>query len=202
MMKMEKVEYEELSRRHAELEGSRHLAQTKLSNLRRVDPAIPDFDARKTELEKELSVVFQEQNTIRVKLEQAKPLLDIQTSHEKAKAIPKILISISLDQQPKELDDDLGYEHCYQPCNHTAKLSIYDLIPDSQPAAWNALVDQLADFNGHIHCPKCIAEKNGLRAKLMEKINALRAKMPEATIADQEPHKTVSTARFNVHIKK
>jgi hypothetical protein len=202
MIKMEQVEYEELSRRDAELEGSRHLTQTKLANLRKVDPAIPDFDARKRELEKDLNSVLQERNMIRAKLEEAKPLLDKQASCAKAKTIPKILLSVSLDQQPKDLDDELGYDHRFQPCNHAAKLSIYDLIPDSQPAAWNALIDQLAVFDGMIKCPKCISEKNSLRAKLMAQINELRKKMPEATIADQEPRKTISTARFNVHIKK
>ena len=199
---MEKAEYEQLMHRDGELETSRHLIQTKLANLKTSDPAILDYDATKKKLHGELNTVIQERGVIRAKLEQAKPLLDIQASHDIANAIPKILISVSLDQQPKELSDDLGYDHTFQLCNHTAKLDIYDLIPDSDPAAWNALVRELADFNGIIRCPKCITEKNGLKAQLMEKINALRARMPEAIIDDQDSRKAVSTARYNVHIKK
>jgi len=199
---MERTEYEKLCARDGKLEADRHLIQLRLANLKTSDPAILDYDATKKKLQNELNTVIQERGVIRVKLEQAKPLLDIQASHDMANAIPKILISVSLDQQPKDLDDELGYEHRFQPCNHTAKLDIYDLIPDSDPAAWNALVRNLADFNGIIRCPKCITEKNSLKAQLMEKINALRSKMPEATIADQDPRKTVSTARYNVHIKK
>jgi hypothetical protein len=170
--------------------------------LKTSDPAILDYDATKKKLQNELNVLFEERGIIRAKLEQAKPLLDIQASHDKAHSIPKILISVSLDQEAKELDDELCYSHHFQPCNHTVKQSIFNLIPDSQPASWNALVDQLADFDGHVNCPKCITEKNGLRAKLKEQIAALRARMPEAEIADQEPRKKVSTARFNVHVKK
>lgn len=199
---MEKEEYEAGCHRDGLLAVSRSTIQRKLANLNKNDPAILDYDATKTRLQNELNAVIQEQGMIRAKLKEARPQLNIQTSRAKAKTIPKILLSVSLDQQPKELDDELCYEHSFSPCNHTAKLSVYDLISDSEPNAWNALVDVLADFNGQIRCPKCIAEKNGLRTKLMEKINALRARMPEATIADQEPRKTISTARFNVHIKK
>jgi len=199
---MEKAEYEKLSARDGKLEADRHLTQLKLANLKTSDPAILDYNVTKTKLQNELNAVAQEQGIIRNKLAEAKPLLDIQYSHSKAKSIPKILFSVSLDQQLKILDDDLSFDHQYQPCNHTVSRSIFDLIPASQPNAWNALIDQLADFDGHTNCPKCITEKNGLRAKLREQINALRARMPEAEIADQEPRKTVSTARFNVHLKK
>jgi hypothetical protein len=199
---MEKAEYEQLMHRDGELETSRHLIQTKLANLKTSDPAILDYDATKKKLHNELNAVIQERGVIRENLERAKPLLDIQASHDVAKAIPKILISVSLDQQPKALDDEFGYDHTFQPCNHSTKRDIYDLIPDSDPNAWNALVRDLADFNGIIRCPKCVAERNSLKAQLKEKINALRARMPDATIADQDPRKTVSTARYNVHIKK
>jgi len=100
------------------------------------------------------------------------------------------------------LDDDLGFTHPFQPCRHTVKLTIFDVIPASQTASWNALIDQLAEFDGHINCPKCITEKNGLRAKLRAEIATLRARMPEAEISDQEPRKKVSVARFNVHVKR
>ena len=201
-MHMEKLEYEKLSHRDAQLEISRGIIQRKLGNLKRTDPAILDYDATKAKLQNELNAVIQERGVIREKLEKTKPLLDIQASHDKAKAIPKILISLSLDQEPKELDDEFCYGHCFSPCNHTVKLTIFDLIPDSQPAAWDALIRELADFNGQIRCPKCVSEKNSLKAKLMEKINALRARMPEATIADQDPRYSISTARFNIHIKR
>jgi len=200
---MEELDFEELRRRDGELEQSRSTIQRKLCNLKKVDPAISDYDATKTKLEKELTPIQQEQNMIRNKIAEAKPLMDIQYSRNKANSIPKILFSVSLDQQLKTLDDDLSFDHQFQPCNHTVKRSIFDLIPESQPAAWNALIDQLAVFeDGRIQCPKCITERKSLKAKLMEQINALRARMPEAEINDQEPRKTVSTARFNVHIKK
>lgn len=200
---MEELEFEKLRRMDGELEQSRSTIHRKLSNLKKTDPAILDYNATKTKLEKDLITVIQEQNMIRTKLVEAKPLMDIQASHLKAKSIPKILFSVTLDQQTKDLDDDLSFDHQFQPCNHTVKRSIFDLIPASQPASWNLLIDQLAVFeDGKIKCPKCIAERNSLKAQLMEKINALRARMPEATIADQEPRKTVSTATFNVHIKK
>jgi len=202
MRKMEEVEFEKLRRMDGELEQSRHLTHTKLSNLKKSDPAILDFEATQVNLKKELTAIQHEQTAVRNKIAEAKPLMDIQASHSKAKSIPKILFSITLDQEIKTLGDDLSFDHPFHPCNHTAKLTIYDLIPASQPASWNALVDQLADFDGHVNCPKCITEKNGLRAKLKEQINALRARMPDAEIADQEPRKTVCTARFNVHIKK
>lgn len=200
---MEKIEYEELCRREGELEQSRSTIHRQLVNLKRVDPAILDYDARKKELENDLNVVSQEKTMIRAKLDQAKPLLDIATSRSRAKAIPKVLISLSLDQQPKELDDELSYEHCYRPCNHIVKQTIFDLIPASNPAAWNALIDQYAIFDGQINCPTCMSEKKKLTAKIMERINELRRKMPEATIADQsDRNKIISSARFNVHIKR
>jgi len=199
---MEEVEFEKLRRMDGELEQSRHLTQTKLSNLKKADPAILDFEATQANLKKELTAIQTEQTALRNKIASAKPLMDIQASHNKANSIPKILYSVTLDQEIKTLDDDLGFSHQYQPCKHIVKLTIFDLIPASQPAALNALIDQLAEFDGHINCPKCITEKNGLRAKLKEQINALRARMPEAEINDQEPRKKVSTARFNVHIKK
>jgi len=200
---MEELQFEELRHRDGQLEQSRHLIQTRLGNLKKTDPAILNYDATKATLQKDLTAIQQEQNMIRNKIAEAKPLMDIQASHNKAKSIPKILFSVTLDQEIKILDDDLCFDHQFQPCNHTVKRSIFDLIPDSQPAAWNALIDQLAVFeDGRIQCPKCITEKNGLRAKLRDQINALRERMPEAIIADQEPRKTVSTARFNVHIKK
>ena len=200
---MEELQFEELRRKDGQLEQSRSTIQRKLGNLKKTDPAILDYDATKANLQKDLTAVQQEQNVIRNKIAEAKPLMDIQASHSKAKSIPKILFSVALDQELKTLDEDLSFDHRFQPCNHTVKRSIFDLIPESQPAAWNALIDQLAVFeDGRIQCPKCIAEKNGLRAKLRDQINALRARMPEAEIADQEPRHTVSTARFNVHIKK
>jgi len=199
---MEDLEYEEMRRKDGELETSRHLTQTRLANLKKADPAILDFELRQTTLNKELILIQQEQNALRNKIAEAKPLMDTQASHKKAKSIPKILFSVTLDQEIKTLGDDLSFNHQYHPCNHTVKVTIFDLIPDSQPASWNALVDQLADFDGHVNCPKCLTEKQSLRAKLKEQINALRARMPEAEINDQEPRKKVSTARFNVHIKK
>jgi len=199
---MEELQFEELRRRDGELEESRHLTQTRLANLKKADPAILDFEATQANLNKELAAIQHEQTAVRNKIAEAKPLMDIQYSHSKANSIPKILFSVTLDQEIKTLDDDLSFDHPFQPCRHTVKLTIYDIIPASQPAAWNALVDQFAEFDGHINCPKCITEKNGLRAKLKEQINALRARMPDAEINDQEPRKKVSVARFNIHVKK
>jgi hypothetical protein len=170
--------------------------------LRRTDPAITDYDAAKQTLQKQLTENNQRRIIINAKLVEAKPQLDIEASHAKAKAIPKILLSVSLDREVKEFDAQLCFTHHFHACDHNVKLSVFDLIPDSDPNAWNALVDQMADFDGQVRCPKCVSEKNSLRAKLKEKIDALRARMPEATIADEEPRKTVSTAHYNVHIKR
>jgi len=203
MRKMEEVEFEKLRRMDGELEQSRHLTHTKLSNLKKSDPAILDFEATQVNLKKELTAIQHEQTAVRNKIAEAKPLMDVQASHNKAASIPKILFSVTLDQELKTLDDDLSFKHQFQPCNHTVSLSIFNLIPESQPVAWNVLIDQLAVYEGGvIKCPKCIAERNTLKAQLMEKINALRARMPDAEINDQEPRKKVSVARFNVHVKR
>ena len=199
---MEELEFEEMRRKDGQLEESRHLTQTKLGNLKKADPAILDFEVRQANLKKELTAIQQEQTALRNKIAEAKPLMDMKYSRNKAKSIPKILYSVTLDQEIKTLDDDLSFDHPFQPCNHTVKVTIFDLIPESQPASWNALIDQLADFDGHTSCPKCLTEKNGLKAKLMEQMNALRIRMPDADINVPEPRKKVSTARFNVHIKK
>lgn len=199
---MEKSEYEKLSARNGELETHRDLIQRKIINLRKDNPAIADYDATKAKLQSELKPLSEELGVIRTKLEHAKPQLDKDASHAKAESIPKILFSVAVDLELKTLEDDFSFDHQFPLCKHTAKLDIFALIPDSQPAAWNALIDEFAEFNGHINCPKCVAEKNTLRTKLREKIAELRNRMPEAEIADQEPRHAVSNARFNVHVKK
>src|SRR4030042_1297436 len=126
---MEKVEFEKLSDQAAKLEMERHVTNMKLGNLRRGDPAIQDFDATKSALEKKLATILQELNATHAKIDAERPKLIEHATRVKVASVPKILLSVSLSGIVKELSDDLCFEHAFKPCGHTAKLSVFNLIP-------------------------------------------------------------------------
>ena len=162
----------ELQKEYFSFVEKEHLLISKLAKLEKNNPAITNYDERKSELESELKEATKRKTELRIHLDEYERKLASQKT-EQLFTENLALIRLQSQYETIPVDKNLDIEITYYPCKHKEPMKIYDLIPVEEGdnhhqvlyTKWELFFRDGGELSGRLNCKHCRKEKEGLRAK-------------------------------------